>query len=225
MAEGRLYEVDMRLRPSGNQGPVATAWPAFRDYQRKEAWVWEHLALTRARVVAGPEDLTADFEAFRRELLETQGARERVLDGVADMRRRVARAKSPAGPWDAKLGPGRMQEIELMAQAGSLMAAETRRDVGAGLAACVAIGWLDDAAGDALAGAYALCWCVLQASRLLSDAPLDPGALGEGARAFLLRETGADTLADAERKLAEATERAAGVIDAALGTAGKGDEV
>ena len=111
-----------------------------------------------------------------------------------------------------------------MAQAGSLMAAETRRDVGAGLAACVAIGWLDDAAGDALAGAYALCWCVLQASRLLSDAPLDPGALGEGARAFLLRETGADTLADAERKLAEATERAAGVIDAALGAAGKGDE-
>ena len=80
-------------------------------------------------------------------------------------------------------------------------------------------------AGDALAGAYALCWCVLQASRLLSDAPLDPGALGEGARAFLLRETGADTLAAAQRKLAEATDRAAGVIDAALGTAGKGDEV
>ena len=56
MAEGRLYEVDMRLRPSGNQGPVATGWASFREYQRSDAWVWEHLALTRARVIAGDED-------------------------------------------------------------------------------------------------------------------------------------------------------------------------
>src|SRR5690606_7771862 len=51
-AEGRLYEVDMRLRPSGRQGPVATSIQSFRDYQMSEAWTWEHLALTRARVVA-----------------------------------------------------------------------------------------------------------------------------------------------------------------------------
>ena len=53
MAEGRLYEVDMRLRPSGNQGPVATGWASFQEYQRSDAWVWEHLALTRARVITG----------------------------------------------------------------------------------------------------------------------------------------------------------------------------
>ena len=54
MAEGILYKVDMRLRPSGRQGPVATSLAAFRRYQAEEAWTWEHLALTRARVVAGP---------------------------------------------------------------------------------------------------------------------------------------------------------------------------
>lgn len=53
MAEGRVYEMDMRLRPSGNQGPVATSWDAFQSYQKTEAWTWEHLALTRAAVVVG----------------------------------------------------------------------------------------------------------------------------------------------------------------------------
>lgn len=221
MAEGRLYEVDMRLRPSGHQGPVATGWGAFRDYQRNEAWVWEHLALTRARVIAGPEGLARDVEAFRQDLLRRKGGRDRVLDGVADMRRRVAEAKAPAGAWDAKLGPGRMQEIELVAQAGSLMTAQPGRDVATGLAACVAIGWLDDAEGEALARAYRLCWCVLQASRLLSDKPLDPDALGEGATAFLLRETGADSLEEAQAALEEVTGAAAAIIDAALGTEGK----
>uniref|UniRef100_UPI003B51EB2A bifunctional [glutamine synthetase] adenylyltransferase/[glutamine synthetase]-adenylyl-L-tyrosine phosphorylase n=1 Tax=Roseovarius indicus TaxID=540747 RepID=UPI003B51EB2A len=221
MAEGRLYEVDMRLRPSGNQGPVATGWPSFKEYQNGEAWVWEHLALTRARVIAGPAELAGDFETFRCDLLKEKGARERVLPGVADMRRRIAEAKSPAGAWDTKLGPGRMQEIELVAQAGALMAAEPGRSVAAGLKACVAIGWLDDADRAALAEAYGLCWCVLQAARLLTDKPLDPENLGEGATAFLLRETKAETLDEVQARLVEVTGAAAEIIDAALADEGK----
>ncbi len=216
MAEGRLYEVDMRLRPSGNQGPVATGWGAFRAYQQGEAWVWEHLALTRARVIAGPQDLAGDVEAFRRELLGEKGGRERVLEGVADMRRRVAEAKHPAGDWDTKLGPGRMQDIELVSQAGSLMAAAPGRDVASGLDACVAIGWLDDAERDALGQAYGLCWSLLQAARLLSDKPLGPDGFGEGATAFLLRETGLESLDEIRAELRARTDRAAEIIDAAL---------
>jgi len=223
MAEGRLYEVDMRLRPSGNQGPVATGWAAFRTYQKTEAWVWEHLALTRARALAGPADLAEEFEAFRRALMAEKGGRARVLAGVADMRRRIAGAKRPTGPWDTKLGPGRLQEIELVAQAGSLMAAEPARDVAAGLAAGVATGWLDDAGGDALVRAHGLCWAVLQAARLLSDKPLQPEGMGEGAAAFLLRTTGAETLAEAGAAIVDATERAASVIDAALEGYGEED--
>src|SRR5690606_38377421 len=68
-AEGRLYEVDMRLRPSGRQGPVATSVQSFESYQMTEAWTWEHLALTRARVVAmagdHAPDLADQVEALR----------------------------------------------------------------------------------------------------------------------------------------------------------------
>jgi glutamate-ammonia-ligase adenylyltransferase len=65
MSQGKLYEVDMRLRPSGSQGPVATRIASFESYQMGEAWVWEHLALTRADIVAGPQDLARDFEVER----------------------------------------------------------------------------------------------------------------------------------------------------------------
>lgn len=215
-AEGRLYQVDMRLRPSGNQGPVATGWGAFQSYQSDEAWVWEHLALTRARVVAGGAELAADVEAFRAGLLARRGAPGRVLREVGEMRARIAGAKAPDGPWDAKLGPGRLQDIELVAQAGALMAGSARRDVAAGIDAGVAIGWLDDADRAALKAAYGLCWKLVQASRLLGDRPLDPDRLGDGGIAFVLRETGHETIAALRDGLEAAGETAAAAITQAL---------
>ncbi|MDR9393487.1 MAG: glutamine-synthetase adenylyltransferase [Roseovarius sp.] len=216
-AEGRLYEVDMRLRPSGNQGPVATSWTAFREYQRHEAWAWEHLALTRARVIAGTDEIADDVETFRAEMLMRKGRdREVILREVAEMRARIARAKTPDGPLDAKLGHGRLQEVELIAQAGSLMKPETDRSVAAGLDACVAIGWLDDGERNALAGAHALCWSLLQASRLLSEAALDPEKLGEGGVAFVLKATGEESMETLMNGLETSTQKAGAVIDAAL---------
>src|SRR4029077_17272677 len=61
-AEGRLYEVDMRLRPSGNQGPVAVRFDTFLEYHAEKAWTWERMALTRARVLSGPEGLRKKVE-------------------------------------------------------------------------------------------------------------------------------------------------------------------
>ncbi|WP_137701990.1 [protein-PII] uridylyltransferase family protein [Marimonas lutisalis] len=217
MAEGRLYEVDMRLRPSGNQGPVATSWQSFRDYQRDEAWVWEHLALTRARVVVGNGGLGGDIEGFRCALLaEKGGDRATILKELAEMRARIAAAKSPSGPWEAKIGPGRMQDIEMMAQAGALMGGVAGRSVGEGLQACVAIGWLSDADCAALQEAYALCWQVQAVSKLLSEKPLDPEGLGGGGAAMLMRETGLETLDELTGRLETLSARAKGVIDAAL---------
>lgn len=223
MAEGRLYEVDMRLRPSGNQGPVATSWAAFQSYQQQEAWVWEHLALTRARVIAGPQDLGQDVESFRAWLLAEKGAPDEVLKEITEMRTRISEAKTPAGPWDTKLGRGRIQEIELIAQAGALMAGQAGRGVADGLQAGVAIGWLSDAGGEALSAAYGLSWTVLQVARLLSDKPLDARALGEGGRAFLLRQTGCDGVDELENRLDTLTHQAGDVIDAALGRRPEGD--
>jgi glutamate-ammonia-ligase adenylyltransferase len=216
MSEGRLYDVDMRLRPSGNQGPVATSWTSFQIYQQEEAWVWEHLALTRARVVAGPDALAKDVESFRCALLLAKGDKAKVLKEVEEMRSRIAAAKGSAGPWDTKLGPGRMQEVELVAQAGCLLAGRPERAVDAGLSAGVAAGWLSDADETTLNSAYGLCWQVTQAARLLGDKPIDEDVLGAGANSFILRQTGHNRMSDLRDDLEALTKQAGLVIDAAL---------
>ncbi len=92
MAEGRLYEVDMRLRPSGRQGPVATSFDAFRSYQETEAWTWEHLALTRARPLAGDAGLAGRGRgASAASCWPQKGRGATVLADVADD------ARAPAG--------------------------------------------------------------------------------------------------------------------------------
>ncbi|WP_026757373.1 glutamine-synthetase adenylyltransferase [Sediminimonas qiaohouensis] len=213
MSEGKLYEIDMRLRPSGTQGPVATALDSFRNYQMTQAWVWEHLALTRARVVAGSQELASDVEEVRRAVLEADHSRDKVLVEVAAMRARISAAKSPSGAWDAKIGPGRLQDIELIAQAGALLAGSDRQDPVRGLQSSVATGWLSDADGAALQAAYRLCWGVQSVSRLLSGKPLDTEAIGEGGRAMLLRETGCETLEDLRGALSDQIRKAAEIID------------
>jgi glutamate-ammonia-ligase adenylyltransferase len=158
MANGRLYEIDMRLRPSGNQGPVATSLPAFRNYQQTEAWTWEHLALTRARCIAGPLDLMNEIEAFRCEILQASRESGKVLDAVADMRARIEAAHAPSGVWDVKTGPGRMQDVELLAQAGSLLSGAPSRSVRGGLAGAQRAGLVSRADAVALGRAYRLLW-------------------------------------------------------------------
>lgn len=215
-AQGKLYEVDMRLRPSGNQGPVATSWASFQDYQSKEAWTWEHLALTRARAIAGPEDLIADIEAFRQTLVTQPRDRADTLRDVAEMRARIAAAKHPAGPWDTKLGRGRMQDIELASQLGGLLSGRLARSVASGIAGGVDCGLWDQDAADVLLRAYSLCFDMQIAVRLLTQAPLDTDALGQGGRAFLLRITDQPDVTTLAAALADRSAAAADVIDAAL---------
>ncbi|MFW2587046.1 glutamine-synthetase adenylyltransferase [Sagittula sp. SSi028] len=215
MSEGRLYEVDMRLRPSGNQGPVATSWTAFTRYQREEAWIWEHLALTRARVIAGPAGLGADVEAFRRDLLGAGHSAGRVLQAVGEMRERIAAAKGATGPWDAKIGAGRMQEIDLIAQAAALVSGQAIRQTPRALRS---VDWLDSAA---LIKAYETQWTLQIGTRLVSEKPLEPDALGQGGCAFLLRLTGCPDMDGLRDTLEAQSAAAAKAIDAALAMGGK----
>ena len=194
MAEGRLYEVDMRLRPSGRQGPVAVSLTAFRDYQMTEAWTWEHLALTRARVIAGPPDLAAEVEAIRREVLATKAGGDSILADTAEMRARIFAAKAPDGAWEAKIGPGRLQDIELLAQACALRAADPGRRTEAQLRAGLRAGLIARQDEADLQAAYRFFWRLQAGGRLLTEKPIDMAAVGEGGRSFLLRETGTPTL-------------------------------
>lgn len=212
MPQGRLYEVDMRLRPSGRQGPVATSFESFRAYQLSEAWTWEHLALTRARPVAGAGDVAADVEGFRLELLAAKARGEGVAQDVADMRARLRAGKPGDGVLDVKNGAGRLQDIELIAQMGALRAGSGTRRVEQQLMAGRRDGVLDTAQEEALLVAYRLMWRVQCALRLLGDRVNEPEALGEGAQAFLLRETGIETLEALCARIREMAGVAEGIV-------------
>ena len=216
MAGGRLYEVDMRLRPSGRQGPVATSVESFRSYQMTEAWTWEHLALTRARVVAGDADVGAEVEALRRAVLADKGRGDRVIPDVAEMRGRLAGAKPGGADWEAKLGPGKAMDVELLAQMLALRAASPARSVERQLSAGRTAGEVSQMDETVLRDAYRLCWQLQAASRLLTDQVVDPNSLGEGARAFLLRETGQVSASDLSARLAVVAAAADRVIAAKL---------
>ena len=216
MSQGKLYEVDMRLRPSGNQGPVATSLQSFRAYQTDEAWVWEHLALTRAHVITGRRALRADIESFRAELIAAPRDTRAILEAVSDMRERIAAAKAPDGLWDVKIGAGRLQDIELFAQAGALLSGSAARDVMSGLAGAVTCGWLTEQGEQTLRTAYALFWEVQAAARLLSGSTLDDETLGVGGAAFLLRATGFASIDALRAALSESYQSSAEIIETAI---------
>ncbi|HEY2417805.1 MAG TPA: bifunctional [glutamate--ammonia ligase]-adenylyl-L-tyrosine phosphorylase/[glutamate--ammonia-ligase] adenylyltransferase, partial [Steroidobacteraceae bacterium] len=117
-AAGRLYEVDMRLRPSGKGGLLITSIDAFAEYQRSEAWTWEHQALLHARSVAGALELRARFEATRLEILARHVRRPSLRQEVSHMRNRMRNELSRAGPgqFDLKQDPGGVADIEFLAQ-------------------------------------------------------------------------------------------------------------
>lgn len=121
-AEGILYEVDLRLRPSGNKGPVATSIRAFSKYQAEEAWTWEHMALTRARAVSGDMSLCSEARALIDEVLAKPRDRAKLLEDLTEMRGLIEQEKPPRDIWDVKLIPGGIIDIEFIAQYLSLIA-------------------------------------------------------------------------------------------------------
>jgi glutamate-ammonia-ligase adenylyltransferase len=115
---GRVYEIDMRLRPSGISGILVQHVEAFRDYQLNHAWTWEHQALIKARPVSGERIITARFEAIRAEVLARRRPRAQLHSEVADMRARMrAEQHRPApGLFDLKQDPGGIVDIEFLVQ-------------------------------------------------------------------------------------------------------------
>ena len=125
-AAGRLYEVDTRLRPSGKGGLLVQSIEGFVEYQRAEAWTWEHQALLRSRAVAGPRALQARYEALRVELLRSVVRRHSLREDVRAMRDRMRAelSKSRPGEFDLKQDPGGITDVEFLAQYWSLEWAE-----------------------------------------------------------------------------------------------------
>jgi [glutamine synthetase] adenylyltransferase / [glutamine synthetase]-adenylyl-L-tyrosine phosphorylase len=116
-AAGPLYDVDTRLRPQGAQGMLAVALDAFEQYQRREAWTWEHMALCRARPLTGSAAAQNKVAALICDILKGVDDPPKIRADAARMRAEMARHKPPAGPLDVKLGPGGLVDLEFAVHA------------------------------------------------------------------------------------------------------------
>jgi glutamate-ammonia-ligase adenylyltransferase len=126
---GVLYDVDMRLRPSGRAGPVASRIDSFADYQEREAWTWEHMALTRARVISSSPAFRRKIESVIRGVLTRPRDAASTAGDVADMRRAIALEKGEDDVWDLKLAAGGLVDIDFIAQYLQLVHAATKPEV------------------------------------------------------------------------------------------------
>jgi len=128
---GMLYEVDMRLRPSGASGLLVVGLAGFEDYQKNKAWIWEHQALVRARVVAGDEAVGAAFRRVRCEVLTRERDPLLLQKEVREMRERMraSLSRESATQFDLKQGHGGIADIEFMVQFGVLRWAHQAPDL------------------------------------------------------------------------------------------------
>ncbi|MBV9964991.1 MAG: bifunctional [glutamine synthetase] adenylyltransferase/[glutamine synthetase]-adenylyl-L-tyrosine phosphorylase [Alphaproteobacteria bacterium] len=195
-AEGKLYEVDMRLRPSGASGPIASSLAAFAQYQHESAWTWEHMALTRARPVAGDAALQRRIRAATATVLCQPRDLHRLVTDVADMRRRVAESVPRPSSWDLRNRRGGLIDLEFTVQYLMLREAARRpellqRETGAALSALAEAGVLPPQGLRELSDALSLLRHLRALLALLFDGVPDAKALAGPAGATLARCAGA----------------------------------
>jgi glutamate-ammonia-ligase adenylyltransferase len=181
---GVLYEVDMRLRPSGRAGPVASRLDSFADYQDHEAWTWEHMALTRARVISASPEFRERIEAIIREVLTRPRDRRIIASDVAEMRRAIALEKGEDDIWDIKYAAGGTVDIEFIAQYLQLVhAAETPEILNVStvqvLENAARLGILPQSTMEVLRPAARLYHDLTQILRLCVSGKFDPSTAGE----------------------------------------------
>jgi glutamate-ammonia-ligase adenylyltransferase len=222
-AEGTLYEVDMRLRPTGNKGPVAVSLESFTRYHASESWTWERLALTRARVVAGPADLAVKVANVVRGTLTSPPDRAKILADAAEMRAKLFAQFPGKAPWDLKFTRGGLVDIEFIAQALQLLEANSHpgvlhsNTVGA-LNALAQVGALDAEDAVALMTAAALETALTQVLRIAVDGEFDAASATPGLKALLARAGGEADFAALEAKLGGLQARASAIFEKRIGS-------
>jgi glutamate-ammonia-ligase adenylyltransferase len=212
--EGNLYEVDMRLRPSGNAGPSASSLTAFRRYHAEAAWTWEHMALTRARVVAGPRTLRQGIEDTIRATLTAARDPAKLRGDVAEMREKMAEKHRNPSFWNVKHRRGGLVDIEFVAQYLQLRVAHARPgplngNTMAALEGLTAVGVLTPDAASDLMAALRLWHSVQQLLKLTTrDQEIDEGEAAPSFLALMARAAGAVDFATLKRDMDDKAARA-----------------
>jgi glutamate-ammonia-ligase adenylyltransferase len=205
---GALYNVDMRLRPSGRSGPVATQIDAFRAYQQEEAWTWEHMALTRARVVSSTPGFATEVEGVIRDILMRPRDARAIAGDALEMRRAIAKEKSEADRWDIKSAAGGLIDIEFIAQYLQLVHAAEHPEIldtstARALAKAEKLGVLPTREAEILRPAVRLYHDLSQILRLCVSGPFDPKAAGSGLLGLLTRAADVPDFATLDAHLGE----------------------
>jgi glutamate-ammonia-ligase adenylyltransferase len=206
-AEGLLYEVDMRLRPSGNSGPIASSLAAFISYQDSQAWTWEQMALTRARIIAGPAPLSGKIEDAIGAILTAGRDQEKLRTDVVEMRRRIAEAHPPSSPWDVKYASGGLVDVEFIAQYLQLRHARDHETVlepntSETLVRLSEAGVLDSETANMLSHGGKL-WRTIQGMlRFTVEGPFDEEAASDGLKVALVRAAGMEDFAALKHEMA-----------------------
>ena len=211
-AEGTLYEIDMRLRPSGNAGPLATSFEAFVKYYQESAWTWEKMALTRARIVVAGDTLKTHLEDAIGTALNANHDAVALLRDVAHMRARMERDQPAAGPWDMKNLRGGLIDIEFIAQYLQLRYAPVRtRDQPAILSVNTtealrrlrAATILDEETADILIASMRLWRNVQGVVRLSVGENFHQPMLPEGCQNFMAEVCGSDSFYELRTQIAD----------------------
>jgi glutamate-ammonia-ligase adenylyltransferase len=205
---GALYEVDMRLRPSGRSGPVATSIEAFASYQDTEAWTWEHMALTRARAVSGPPAFAARVEQVIRDVLCRRRDPAVIAADVVEMRQAIAKEKGDKERWDLKYAAGGLIDLEFIAQYLQLVHAAAAPDILDTSTARVLdkawrLGLLPAEEAEVLRPAARLIHNLTQVLRLCLSGPFEAKSAGAGLLGLLCRAADLPNFATLDAHLAE----------------------
>ncbi len=194
-AQGALYEVDTRLRPQGNQGPLAVSVESFARYQREDAWTWEHMALTRARVLVGSQAARRNVAAVVASVLCRERDPDDLRADALKMRSDMAAHKQARGPLDAKLLRGGLVDIEFLVHFLQLRHREALTPhLDQAVAGLVSVGHLPGAIVDA----HGLMTRLLVGTRLLAPDLERPKA---AAAALLARQSGCEDYAQLMERL------------------------
>lgn len=218
--EGRLYPIDMRLRPSGRNGPVAVSLSAFQDHQTKHAWVWEHLALMRGRVVCGSPSLVADIERIINTTLAARKNDPRVIEEARGMRDKLvdAHREDRANHWSLKYTAGGLMEIEFLAQTGGLLNGlgfgKPARDI---LPLMADVGWIDAEDATALASALRMQTRLQQIKCVALEGSEDSLEFGGRLKRFMAQENGTTDFDNLQESLRLEQEGAASVCARVFG--------
>jgi len=225
-AEGQLYEVDFRLRPSGNSGPLATHINSFRAYQADQAWTWERMALTRARVIAGDDDFIGDIEQTITDGLDRDVPAQTIKDDVLTMRRRIEAEKGVDDVWDIKNMPGGFIDVEFIAQYLILVHGKAHpaiRDANTEIALSRAseAGILSPGDADVLLPAIRLYHDVAQILKLAVVSSFDPDKAQGGLRGLLASAAGQPDISSLEIELRRTREAVRDCFERLIGPVSK----